>query len=220
MLKSVYENGGFYIGRYEVGTETARTTKYDDLTTPIIRQDAYPYNYVTCKQAQSLANQLATGGKTSSLMFGIQWDLVLKFIEEKGYLVDGTKVTQDMLKLDSTEWGNYYNAEFDIKRGQYMLPQPYTEDSWTDVVSNYTKLGETNVLLATGTTERNSILNIYDLAGNVMEWTLEYTHETYNPCKPRGGNYNSLGSVTVFNRGSNSPDTASEGQCGFRPALY
>ena len=27
MLKSVYENGGFYIGKYEVGTETLRTTK-------------------------------------------------------------------------------------------------------------------------------------------------------------------------------------------------
>ena len=30
MLKSVYENGGFYIGRYEVGTQTARFAVTND----------------------------------------------------------------------------------------------------------------------------------------------------------------------------------------------
>ena len=37
MLKSVYENGGFYIGKYEAGTETLRTSKDAPLTTPVIK---------------------------------------------------------------------------------------------------------------------------------------------------------------------------------------
>ena len=113
MLKSVYENGGFYIGKYEVGTETLRTTKDAPLTTPVIKEGAYPYNYVTNKQAQEKSKELATGGKTSSLMFGIQWDLVLKHIENKN------GKTQAELKNDSTTWGNYNNAEFEITKGKY-----------------------------------------------------------------------------------------------------
>ena len=83
MLKSVYENGGFYIGRYEVGITDARMESSTELPTPFIQRDKYPYIYITCSQAQTLAKQLKTGERTSSLMFGIQWDLVLKFIKEK-----------------------------------------------------------------------------------------------------------------------------------------
>ncbi len=61
MLKSVYENGGFYIGKYEVGTETLRIAKDAPLTTPVIKEGAYPYNYVTNKQAQEKSKELATG---------------------------------------------------------------------------------------------------------------------------------------------------------------
>ena len=43
----------------------------------------YPYTYVTGTQAKKLAEQVESGNCTSNLMFGIQWDLVLKFIEEK-----------------------------------------------------------------------------------------------------------------------------------------
>ena len=221
MLKSVYENGGFYIGRYEVGTETPRFAKTDDsgLDTPIIKQDAYPYNYVTCKQAQTLSNQLATGGKTSSLMFGIQWDLVMKFIEKKGKLADGTKVTQAMLTTDSSDWGNYLKKSFDITRGQYTT-SPSTAGSWIAVTSSYTKPAS-SVLLTTGATARNSTLNIYDLAGNVCEWTLEqYTANTYIPCSWRGGVYFGSGDIYPASYHGYCSTTFANYSNGFRPALY
>ena len=168
MLKSVYENGGFYIGKYEVGTETLRTTKDAPLTTPVIKEGAYPYNYVTNKQAQEKSKELATGGKTSSLMFGIQWDLVLKHIENK------QGKTQAELKNDSTTWGNYNNAEFEITKGKYSTNYGNT---FTEVKGTYPK-PRSSVLLTTGATERNSVLNIYDLAGNEYEWTLENSTNT------------------------------------------
>ena len=62
MLKSVYQNGGFYIGKYETGIENAPKTSGSSSTapteTPVIKQNAYPYNYVTCSQAQTLANNM------------------------------------------------------------------------------------------------------------------------------------------------------------------
>ena len=83
MLKSVYENGGFYVGRYEAGIDTAtgtnRTSNIDKNsegkyitpgTAPVTKADAYPYTNVTRTQAQNLASNVNSGTKTSSLMFG------------------------------------------------------------------------------------------------------------------------------------------------------
>lgn len=210
MLKSVYEKGGFYIGRYEVGTTTVRTSSTAALTIPMIQRDAYPYNYVTCKQAQSLSNQLVTEDKTSSLMFGIQWDLVLKFIETKG------GKTQSELKTDSTAWGNYLNAEFDIERGQYSTDYGNT---FTTVTLSYSK-PSSSVLLTTGATERNSTLNIYDLAGNVWEWTLEYTATAEHPCSGRGGHCDNNSKDNPASGRGDGYMTSSYRSTGLRPALY
>ena len=181
MLSSVFENGGFYIGRYEVGTDTARFSSNDELTAPLIQRDKYPYSSVTCRQSQTLAKQLPTGGKTCSLMFGIQWALVMKFIEEKG------AKTQAELETDSSSWGNYNNVSFDIKREQGLYTTaPTTSGSW-NTTSNYTK-PSSGVLLTTGATDRNSTLGIYDLAGNVSEWTLEKGESKIDQCTYRGGN--------------------------------
>ena len=210
MLKSVYENGGFYIGKYEVGTETLRTSSGASLTTPVIKEGAYPYNYVTNKQAQEKSKELATGGKTSSLMFGIQWDLVLKHIENK------QGKTQAELKDDSTTWGNYNNATFEITKGKYSTNNG---SSFSEVNGTYTKPAS-DVLLTTGATGRNSVLNIYDLAGNEYEWTLEKSTIASHPSVLRGGSY--------YNNGSSYPasgriyytTSGSDYDVSFRPALW
>ncbi len=213
MLKSVYEKGGFYIGRYEVGTETARFSENDALTTPLIQRDKYPYNFVTCSQAQTLAKQLATGGKQASLMFGIQWDLVLKFIEEKGVK------TQEELKTDSSSWGNYNNVSFDVKREQGLYTtSPTISGSW-NVTSNYTK-PSSDVLLTTGATDRNSTLGINDFAGNVHEWILEYYTNTSYPCVTRGGSYNYNGSNSSASYRGYGSTFSSYDYITFRPALW
>ena len=211
MLKSVYENGGFYIGKYEVGTETLRTTKDAPLTTPVIKEGAYPYNYVTNKQAQEKSKELATGGRTSSLMFGIQWDLVLKHIETK------KGKTQEELKNDSTTWGNYNDVTFEITKGKYSTDYG---DTFTEVNGTYTKLANKFVLLTTGATERNSVLNIYDLAGNEAEWTLEKSTNTVNPSVYRGGYYSNNGSSYPASYRSYGATSGSGSSISFRPALW
>src|SRR5574344_2742883 len=84
MLKSVYINGGFYIGRYEAGIGTNRTSDTGVSTAMVTKANQYPYTYVTCSEAETLAKAVAPSGYNSSLLFGVQWDLVLKYLETKG----------------------------------------------------------------------------------------------------------------------------------------
>ena len=211
MLKSVYENGGFYIGKYEVGTETLRIAKDAPLTTPVIKEGAYPYNYVTNKQAQEKSKELATGGRTSSLMFGIQWDLVLKHIETK----QGKK--QAELRGNSTTWGNYLDATFEITKGCYSTN---SGSSFQEVNGTYTKPTSGRVLLTTGATERNSVLNIYDLAGNELEWTLEKSTDINYPSVSRGGNYDNGGAYHPVSYRINNSTSGSVYGISFRSGLW
>ena len=141
MLKSIYENGGFWIGQYEMGTETLRTSKEAELISPVCKEGAYPYNFITCKEAQEKASSMKSGDYESSLMFGIQWDLVMKFIETKN------GKTYDELKSNSTTWGNYQNASFNVTKGKYSTD---IGKIFTAVSGIYPKPKDTNVLLTTG----------------------------------------------------------------------
>ena len=238
MLKSVYENGGFYVGRYEAGIAENRTSKgptnsdgkytIAEMPAPVSKADAYPYTYVTRTQAQNLASNVNSGTKTSSLMFGVQWDLVLAFMHNKGNIADNT------LTSNSTTIGNYRDSVFQLSQtGQYTVCSNYSLSStWNPsttsttnfVDSSRNKIAQSSdgngILVTTGTSETNKVMNIYDIAGNVYEWTLEKTSRTSSPCAYRGGNF--------YNTGSNIPaayrlsiSTAhSDYDLGFRVSLF
>ena len=226
MLKSVYENGGFYVGRYEAGIDTTagtnRTSNTDKnsngkytmpSTTPVSRADAYPYTWVTRTQAQNLASNVNSGTKTSSLMFGVQWDLVLAFMHNKGNIADST------LTSNSTTMGNYKvnlwtiknaNAKYSTNIGSTFTacPNPFKKESYS------------SILLTTGADSSFSVQNIYDIAGNVWEWTLEKTSNTNNPCADRGGFFIGTGSdYPAAGRYDDSADVSSK-VIGFRVSLF
>ena len=241
MLKSVYENGGFYVGRYEAGIDTttgtnrtSNTDKNSDgkytmpSTVPVTKADAYPYTYVTRTQAQNLASKVNAGTKTSSLMFGLQWDLVLAFMHNKGNIADST------LKSNSTAIGNYRDSVFQLSQtGQYAVFSnfslsstwnPSTTATTNFVDSSRNKIAQSSngngILVTTGTSETNKVMNIYDIAGNVYEWTLELTSDTGYPCAGRGGNFNRTGSnYPAAGRDFISTD-GSYGSVGFRVSLF
>ena len=106
MLKSVYTNGGFWIGRYEGsngGTNVAP-----------LSQPGKNVQKLTCSNAQQAAARVATSDTgntgtnayTSSLMFGLQWDLVCKFLEGSSEWPSGNTPSH-FIKEDSTTWGIY-----------------------------------------------------------------------------------------------------------------
>ena len=225
MLKSVYQNGGFWIGRYEAGIETNRTAEGEATVTPVSKADQYPYTYVTRTQAQVLAQQVNSGNYTSSLMFGVQWDLVMKFLETKG-------VSQDDLRSDSTSWGNYRNSTFTLNRGKYAQYtgsalttwNNYTQDLANCVQSGVKQSATSNsnsILLTTGASDTTKKMNIYDLAGSVYEWTLEYSAGTADyPSAKRGGSYNGYGSSLPASYRDYGTMTGSDSTVGFRLSLF
>ena len=108
-------NKGFYIGRYEAGTETERTAKTDPLTTPLVQVNKYPYVYVTRDQAKTQAEAMYSGNEfvTSELISSYAWDTALNFIcqtNEEGYLLATTN--------DST-YGNIGGTGSKTQTGEY-----------------------------------------------------------------------------------------------------
>ena len=237
MLKSVYENGGFYVGRYEAGIGTNRTSieaqvngKYPVPTTTVSKADTYPYTYVTRTQAQNLANNVNSGSRTSSLMFGLQWDLVLAFMSK-----DTAKVTlTSILTSNSTTIGNYMDSEFQLSQtGKYATYSDWTLSStWKPSTTSTTNFvdssrnkiaqssNENGILVTTGTSEQNKVMNIYDIAGNVWEWTLEKPSNASYPCAKRGGDYFNNGSgIPAADRGHYTTTSAFD-NVGFRLSLW
>ena len=100
MLKSVYTNGGFYIGRYEMGiavvnsveeaqakSRTGANMEYTagetnennqaptikGMTTPVSKTNAVPYNWITQSQAQMLAEKLGEKSSYNNVISSIMF---------------------------------------------------------------------------------------------------------------------------------------------------
>ncbi len=223
MLQSIKANGGFWISRYEAGIEgsvqnpSLARTELGELTETspkaVSKPDHIPYNMVTCSQAQNLASQMSPDTtKTSSLLFGIQWDLVCKYLEGK----DG--LTTADINEDSSSWGNYSNNSLNITSAKAMGAEfntsTYQLGEWQNVTE---KPANKLILLTTGASIGT---NIYNFASNEAECTLEKATDSYNPCCNRGGSYFSTGSVSPASSRIINDPSISNVLIGLRVSLY
>ena len=225
MLKSIYLNGGFFVGRYEAGISVNREISKDTTEVPVSKANMYPYTYVTRTQAKVLAEKVKSGSYTSGLIFGLQWDLILTFLCNTG------NIDYDILLKKSTTIGNYYDSKFILKRGRFALRKDllnwheFNSNEKSDFVYNKIKNSQTSfleaILLTTGATETSKLQNIYDIAGNVGEWTLEGAKidgEIF--CVSRGGDFGDKGEyVTACSRASRKKENK-ESYVGFRVVMY
>ena len=196
---SVERYKGFYIGRYEAGdkenTEAKTLRSSNDVTkTVTIKANQAPYNYVTRTQAVSLAEGFATkqGYKAKTkLVSSYAWDTTIAFLQ---------KVNSDY--GSSSEEGNYNNTTF----------------SYIDITgASKTKEKNSNVLVPTGQT--TPVCNIYDMGGNIWEWTTERCSLTDGPYALRGGTcYNNFTSHPAGFRFSYS--AVADALFGFRLTLF
>ena len=191
--ESVNTYGGFYIARYEAGdgdaNGTPRSSSSSNSNTVVSKKGAIVYNYISQTDSITRADSMYAG--KSKLISGAGWDRTLN------WLIETKAKTENEVFVNSSSWGNYNDSTGNAK----------------------TNSGPSNLNYTTGRNEAWKANNIYDLAGNVWDWTTEA--RSSDKRVSRGGDYNDRGSIyPASNRyGDYGPDY-SDINFGFRPALY
>lgn len=172
IMESIKKYGGFYIGRYETGG-LSTTAVINKMNTDIGSQNWYTM-YKKCLTLKGNNNNITTMMITGSL-----WDETLDWIVSSGATnSEGTTLTYQLVGSNSTTFGNYYNATFNYIAKDAEMP-----------TATETKAISTSTRIPAGSAEYTKTNNIYDMAGNVWEWTTE-AYSTYGRVYRGGGCYN------------------------------
>ena len=170
IIESIKKYGGFYIGRYETGGLNG-TAVVRKMNTNINKEGWYTM-YKKCLTLKGANTNVKT-----SMIFGNLWDEALEWLVKSGATIsDGTTLTYQLMSSDSTTWGNYYNATFNYIAANTETP-----------LITETKAQRTSTRIPAGSAEYTKANNVYDMAGNVWDWTTE-AYSTYYRVV-RGGNY-------------------------------
>ena len=192
MLNSVATYGGYYIGRYETGDLSQATPVVKRINTDLSNQTWY----IMWKKARKLSGTSAG----VQMIWGIQWDETLK------WLINAGIKTYAEVGGDSTSWGNRWSNSFIY----------YTDTS----KNTTTKPSESAVEIPSGSYEGTKAYNIYDLTGNVNDFTLETNGPgtSNNRCN-RGGAYGIANTATAGSRIYTIPVSKNKGY-GVRYSLF
>ena len=194
--------GGFYIARYEAGLGdsevsnpmqqvTAGTNstyswgwesdvytkeKVSNTAKPTSKANEIPWYHANYFTAIEMSKRMykGNGAVTSGLVTGTMWDVMVQYIASSSeYTSSGT-------------WGNYNDSSINLDRGYYTnVNSSGTTDGFKAITSGQ-KSGTriTNypyVLLSTGASDKAKRKNVYDVAGNLWEWTTEASYvASYN----------------------------------------
>ena len=186
--------GGFYIGRYEAGTSNLTSSKIDfskgyltsDWKNTNFRAEYITSGKITCKageipyyhadyataqtmtKAMYLMDNERKRSVKSGLVTGTMWDVTLNYFKSKDSTLD----------LTNTAWGNYNNSTLTNCKGRY-LPVNSSNASTSDAVQN-TDGARQYGIMTTAASEDTKKCNIYDMAGNLWEWTEEISNNLSN----------------------------------------
>ena len=196
--------GGFYIGRYEAGTSSLTSSKIDfskgysatsDWTNTNFNADfitsgkitskagEIPYYHSDYETAVKLTEEMYKNDNernksvTSGLVTGTMWDVTLNYF----------KTHDNTLNLINKQWGNCSNTILTNCKGRYLTVSGngITSDAVknTDGVRHYG-------IMTTASSEDAKKNNIYDMAGNLWEWTQEIAYiNTTESYILRGGSF-------------------------------
>ena len=186
--------GGFYIARYEAGlgdsgvsnpmqvvTATTNSTygwtwqsdvytkeKVSSTAKPTSKANEIPWYHANYFTAIEMSKRMykGNGAVTSGLVTGTMWDVMVQYIASSSeYTSSGT-------------WGNYKDSSINLDRGYYTNVNLSGTTDGFKAITNGQKSGTriTNypyVLLSTGASDEAKRKNVYDVAGNLWEWTTE-----------------------------------------------
>ena len=118
--------------------------------TPVVKRLNSELGNVNWYTAYTRMKNISTNKNIhTSMIWGCLWDETLQ------WFIDTNQRTQTEIAICSDSWGNYIYSDFEYHDGTGIINK-----------SGIKKI-------PTGSTERNKSNNIYDMAGNIAEWTLE-----------------------------------------------
>ena len=191
----VKKYGGFYIGRYEAGVpenQTAINGKSDSTSNvkgvPVSKKGATVWTSIDYTNAKTNAESMISNEYVQTgLITGTAWDTTCHWIEDSL-----SSINESASLKDSRYYGNYYNSV-----------APANENSGTKRTAGFSENWKTK--------------NIYDLAGNVWEWTSEACSSLFIF---RGGCYNFDGSDYPVSYRNLIDEYRTLASVGFRSRLY
>ena len=190
MYASVKTNGGFYIGRYEAGVES--TTER--------QQGLAPWNVPAVVKKDKFVYNLIGWNGSSDKVYGRSMGAVER---AKNFIGSNNANVRSTL---------CYGVQWDAAL-------KFIETTDSAYLSNSTGKGNYSGSLAkTGSNEAYQVNNIYDMAGNVFEWTMEIYSESSRVVRGGCWRWSSFGTSASY-RSYGQRDIVYD-YYGFRIALY
>ena len=184
----VVKYGGFYIGRYEAGIPKGDISPSNKIGIPVSKKGAIVWTNINYTNAKANAESMISNEYVQTgLITGTAWDTTCNWIKDSL-----GSINESASLTDSRYYGNYYNSL-----------APANENSGTKRTAGFSENWKTK--------------NIYDLAGNVWEWTSEAYSSDFIL---RGGSYGSDGSSFPVSYRGRSNVSRTYGSIGFRSRLY
>ena len=237
-LTQIKKYGGFYVARYEAGLasdieefastqqHTGSNQAYNKSGVPQSKAGIAPWVFVDWNNSKANAEKMyETDSVSSGLITGTQWDVILNKMVEK------TDLTAADL-TSSNKWGNYRNTELTytgrlakgyVSSGHWYLPAFPSTETTNGKTSIYNSDDSYGDLLTTGASAATEKYHIFDIAGNVWEWTEEASsYATTGQYRVvRGGSYvNAYGTLPACYRAGGRTVPSTDLDAGFRSTLY
>ena len=187
---SVNENGGFYIGRYEASYENGKPASKISTAVDVSYGHTVTENGMLWNNISQTEALTKAKGMYTSGEFTSSLLTGSAWDRTLGWLEETGAVRPIEIVGDSKTWGNYSDDEFENSEG----------------------------LQNTGSIPQTEKNHIFDLAGNVGEWTTEAGSSVSRVCRG-GGCYYTGSFAPCSDRNNRSPD-GTDSDIGFRLALY
>lgn len=177
--EQIIKYGGFYIARYESGIEKnilqqmySLDENYEEITVdernntiaykPVSKENMQIWNFIEYSNAKKVAeNMYHNEDVRSGLMTGRQFDTIMRWAISNGYNLE-----------NATTWGNFLDTHSENYRYSYASYLRKHSQDWK--LKGYGNKDKNNIIFtSSGGLEIAKMNEIYDIAGNVFEFTTD-----------------------------------------------